>query len=574
MVTHPGYFRRMRRGLLLAWLLAVPAVQAQSVEGLAPVTRTFALTNARIVQAPGRVLERGTVVIQNGLIKAVGPDVAIPFDARQIAADSLVVYAGFIDGLSNAGIPKPKQEENLPRVPQPGNPPNDRAGIQPERHAHALLKPDDNSVEALRKAGFTVTHTVPYGRMLPGSGALILTAGNTPDAMLLRPDAALFAQLEGAQGVYPNTTIGVMAKFRQLYREAQGRRQHEALYATQGTGLERPVYDAVHHAFFPVLDGTQPVLFLAETALDVHRALRLQQDLGFPMMLAGLNAGFERLDALKTANLPLFVTLQLPKEPKKASQDTTLAYDPGFRSQGYQDVEAERRNLALRQQQAWAQYAANAATLHQAGLRFGFATMGVKPDEVHQNLRTMIRHGLPEDAALAALTTTPATLLGLADRLGTVEPGKIANLVVTTGPYFEEKSQIRYVFVDGQLFTYEVKKASAKTTSDSTAAPVNPVGTWDYTATTPDGETSGTLTLTGSADNLAGSLTLEVLPGPATLEHLAFDDNTLTFSFDAGQPGQAKASLTFNADTFSGTFEFSGMGSIPVSGTRTGGPDS
>jgi imidazolonepropionase-like amidohydrolase len=561
------------RWLLLALLLVAPALQAQPVEGLAPVTRTFALTNARIVQAPGRVIERGTVVVRNGLIQAVGPNVPIPFDARPIAADSLVVYAGFIDGLSNAGIPKPKQEENLPRVPQPGNPPNDRAGIQPERQAHTLLKPDDNSVEALRKAGFTLTHTVPYGRMLPGSGALIFTAGATPDAMLLRPSAALFAQLTGAQGVYPNTTIGVMAKFRQLYREAAGRRQHETLYAAQGAGLERPVYDAVHHAFFPVLAGTQPVLFLAETALDLHRALRLQQDLGFPMMLAGLNEGFERIDALRAANLPLFVTLQLPKEPKTEAKDSTLTYNPGFRTQGHQDVEAERKNLALRQQQAWKQQAANAATLHQAGLRFGFATMGTKPDEVHKNLRTMIQHGLPEDVALAALTTTPAALLGLEDRLGTVEVGKIANLVVTTGPYFEEKSQIRYVFVDGHLFTYEVKKASEKARSDSTAAPVNPVGTWDYTVTTPDGEGNGTLTLTGTPDNLAGSLTLDVLPGPATLENLSFDDNTLSFTFDAGQPGQVKASISFNADTFSGTFEVSGMGGVPVSGTRTSGPD-
>src|SRR5690606_17892764 len=124
----------------------------------------------------------------------------------------------FIDALSHAGVPRPEAERGRPApVRDPGHPSPERAGIQPQRSAHLLLDAGDASLAALRRAGFTLAHSVPYGGMLPGTGALITLAGDDAADLVLRPDVSLFARMQGARGVYPATPMGVMAKLRQLF---------------------------------------------------------------------------------------------------------------------------------------------------------------------------------------------------------------------------------------------------------------------------------------------------------------------------------------------------------------------
>jgi imidazolonepropionase-like amidohydrolase len=248
-------------------------LHAQPSNEVPTVTRTYALENIRIVQAPSRVIEKGTVLVRDGLIAEVGPAVTIPFDAERIDGDSLIVYAGFIDGLSHAGIPAPPEDRsgpggaNLNRA----NPTNEQAGIQPDRAAPDLIDPKDKAIEELRKAGFTAAHGVPRGQMLPGSGALVLLAGDDANDMVVKRDVSMFAQIEGANRVYPATPMGVMAKMRQLYREASRRQQIESDYAANATGMIRPEYDPVYYAFFPVIEGDLPVYFYTADALDIYR---------------------------------------------------------------------------------------------------------------------------------------------------------------------------------------------------------------------------------------------------------------------------------------------------------------
>lgn len=583
--------------LLAALLLTPHLAPAQPSDDVPQVTRTYALVNARVVQAPGRVLDRATVVVRDGLITVVGPDAAIPFDAERLAADSLTIYAGFIDGLSHAGLAKPKEEQNQDRPDNPGLPPNDQAGIQPERDVRTLLDPAEKSLEALRKAGFTAAHVVPYGRMLPGSGAVILLAGDDANALVFKGDASLFAQFTPARRMYPGTDMAVMAKLRQLYREAKRRQLMEKLYAEDPTGLERPEYDPVHYALFPVLDGDRPLFFHTEDALDLHRALDLQKNLGFPLVLTGLSQSFEAVEALQQANVPLLLTLDLPEAPKKSGGDQkpdaapdstaaeeaaaptdapgelpealTSAYDPDFRATSYQDVEAEKKNLEARQEMEREKYYATAATLSEAGLTFGFTTLDAKPEDVMKNLRTMVENGLSEDAALAALTTNPADILGVSASMGTVDPGKMGNLVVMTGPLFEEKTQIRYVFIDGQKFEIEAKKKAAP--SDPNAV-VNPAGTWSYTVESPDGEVAGTLTITGNSGRLSGSIETPLSPDPIALDNIELDGNLLTFSFNAGPMGTISANVTLDGDSLDGSVSGADFAGLPMTGTRTSGP--
>ncbi len=589
-------FRLLVLFCLVSLLPPQASAQDTQEETVPRATQTIAIEGARIVQAPGQVIERGTVVMRDGLILAVGRDVAVPFDAARLDGDSLVVYAGFIDGLSHVGLEKPKEQGRV-EVKDPGNPPDDVAGLTPYQDARPLLKPDDGSIDKLRKAGFTAAHVVPYGNVLPGTGALVLLAGDDPNTMVLDGDLGLFARFDTRRGVYPSTPMGVIAVMRQLYREAARRQEVAALYDQNPAGLSRPAYDPKYEAFYPVVQGAKPVYFYTEGALETHRALALRQELGFDLVLAGLNESFEVVDALKEADVPLLLSLDLP-EDKAAKRDTSKASIPtaadtltvenveaasdsaktvtseapgsffvhDFRTRSFRDVTKEKENLEARQALARQAYAATAAELHAAGLPFGFTTLEANPQDLHKNLRAMVEAGLPEDAALAALTTNAAEILGLSRRMGTVEPGKMANLVVTTGPLFEEDTKVRYVFVEGRQFKYETKK-----TLPANGTPVNPAGTWSFTVPSPDGDVTGTLTLTGNPGNLSGTLTADVLPEPAQLEGVELDGNELTFAFEGGSYGRITAEVTLVGDTFAGTIEVGGD-SLPISGTRTDGP--
>lgn len=475
---------------LLALLAAAPlllvAQPRDAQPEVGPVTRTFAIRNARIVQGPGRVIERGTVLVRDGLITAVGTNITIPFDAEIIEGDSMVVYAGFIDGMSNAGVAKPKDEPTYDRVPSPGNPPNDRAGIQPERDVRTMLTNNDPLLDSLRAAGFTVAQTVPRGQMLPGAGAIISLGGDSPNGMVIRGGSALFAQFVPAvNDVYPATTFAIMAKWRNLYTNAKQRRTQAEAYGKSPGGMERPTWDVTTAAFFPVVAGQQPVLFRVDDALDVRRVLHLQKDLGFRLILAGLKEGWDAEETLNNANLPLFLSLDFPQaeaEKKEGDNADSLSTakdstataastlpNPLHRTQRPEDVAMEQKALKAKQASSRATFYANAGRMHRAGVKFGFSTFGAAAGKLRENIRTAIEHGLPEDAALAALTTEPARMLGLEQSLGTVDPGKIANLVVTKGSWFAKESPVRYVFVDGRKYEYEAPKGKEK--KDSTTTP-------------------------------------------------------------------------------------------------------
>lgn len=553
------------------------ATHAQDYE-VPTVTDTYALENARVVQAPGQVLESATIVVRDGVIEAVGEDAEVPYDARSIEADSLVVYAGFIDGLSHAGVEMPDEEDE--EVDDPGNPPPDAAGIQPDRSVRPLLMPDESDLASLRKAGFTAGHVVPEGGMLPGTSAHIFYGGETANDMMLAPKPTLFAQIQTASGyVYPATDMAVIAKMRQLYREAERRQELEAAYERDPTGRPQPPSDPQHTALFSVLDGEQPLAVYADGALSLHRILSLREELDFPLILAGLADSHRMIDALRGADAPLFLTLDLPDEPKRsADQDTTVVdttdqpseyYEPDLRTPSQEAMDEEETNLELRHALERQKYLETAATLHDEGFEFGFTTREAKPGDVRENLRTMIDQGLPEQTALAALTTRPAAQLGLDDRLGTVEEGKIANLVVTDGSYFSEDTKVQHVFVDGQLYDYSSDEAEeGEVTADVSAV----VGTWSYTLETPRGDRSGTLTIEGDqSSGLEG--TIKGSEGDAQeLQSISFDGTTLSFTIPSSEGPTLSVSVTIEGDTFEGTVSTPGP-SLTITGERTSTPD-
>lgn len=528
---------RLRSVFMLLLTLCTLQLSAQSdPTGKSAVTRTYAITNATVIQSPGQQMTGATVVIKDGLIQAVGTNASVPGDAQVIDGTDLYIYAAFIDGMSNTGAKRPKAMER-PRNLFTPDPPNDFAGITPENSITSQLDIGSSSIESMRKAGFAVSHSVPYGRMLPGSGSLLLlTNAEHMDDLIMEKDVSLFAQFLGAPGAYPNNYLGMMAKWRNLYRNAVQDKQHVEMYEDNPSGLPRPTNDRVSQAFFPVIAKQKSVFFDVDAMLKIRRAMRLQDDLGFNLMVGGVEQAWELADEFKANNVAVFLSLDVPDKPKDSKDD---------------DKSEEVAALEARRMEFYTKHVTQAKVLKDAGVSFGFSTKGTRASKVKDNVMVYIENGLSEDDALAALTTNPASILGISAMTGTVESGKMANLMVSTAPYFTKDSQVKMMFVDGEKFEYEVKKKKAKKKDDSaeeeksdeapaTAAANDPLaGTWSFSFTTPGGEQNGKMIIKKEEDGYSGVLTSDDGSPDNDMDNISYRDGNLSFSFAVDAGGQS-----------------------------------
>jgi len=547
---------RLHLVLLLSFTVLQTSLLAQSdPTGTSAVTSTYAITNATVITMPGSEMKDATVVVKNGLIMGVGNNVSIPDDAEVIDGTGLYVYPAFIDGMSNTGAKRP---ESLPR---PRNlftpdPPNDYAGITPENSVISQIDIASSSITNMRKVGFAISHSVPYGRMLPGSGSLLLlNAATHMDDIILAKDVALYAQWVGAPGAYPGNILGIMAKWRTLYRNAENHKKHTELYAQNPAGLPRPVNDRVSLAFHPVIGKTKPVMFDVSSMLDVRRAMRLQNDLGFDLIVSGVKQAWDLVDELKATGTPIFLSLDLPDKPKDAKGD---------------DVSDEVKALEARRMEFYNTYVEQAAVLQAAGIKFGFSIRGTSASKVKKNVMTLIENGLSESDALAALTTNPASMLGIDQVAGSIENGKMANLMVSTAPYFTKDSQIKMMFVDGTRHDYEVKEKKAKKDTDTAEAEETPatggdvlVGTWSYELVTPGEPQGGKMIIKKEDGKYSGVLTSNDGSPDNDMNNINFRDGQLTFDFDIDAGGQSVTVVV--EGSISGT-EYDAEASVSVGG--------
>ena len=564
--------------LLTLLLLLVMSSISFAQETLSPVTKTFAIKDAHIIQKPGQIIEHGTIIIQNGLIHSVGKNIPIPANAKVLAADSMFVYAGFIDGISHTGIPQPeaKKGESGRSRRQKGdaNPSYEKAGIQPQLQVRDLLNPKDKSIDAMRQLGYTAAHVVPRGKMLPGGGSLLLLNGQEADNFIYSDNVSLFSQLEGTGSAYPATLIAVMSKFRELYQQAKQTKTNERNYKSNPTGKARPSQDRVLQAFYPVIDKTQPIYFEAANVKDIHRVFTLQKELGFPLVLADVKQGWHLADKIKASRTPVFLSLSLPKDKaKKGKTDKDKGDKKGGekkenekKTEKKQKKEKELTPFQKKQQAALKQYNAQAATFQDKGISFGFTSINTKATDIRSNLRTMIKHGLEEATAIAALTTYPAQQLGVSKSMGTLEKGKLANLVISDKSYFEEKSNVRFVIVEGKVYTYEVKKKK----KSAGGAAVKVAGTWNYSISIPGTAANGVLVLKEEGGNISGTINNDLAEGDEAIQDAVVDGNELTFTVPVDESTGAKAemTITINGDTMEGSVSIPEMGTFDVEGQR------
>jgi hypothetical protein len=431
-----------RRGIgvlaIIAWACAARG------EGGEP--RYYAIKNARIVPVSGAVIENGTVVVAKGLIAAVGTNVTIPPEAWVIDGSGLTVYPGLIDAGTNLGLPPEEGAEQAGaagggrgrRRASPTGPiatgPEDRPGTSPWRVAADELKTDDKRIETWRNAGFTTALTMPDGGIFPGQATVIDLAGERAGDYVVHAMATLPISLKPTDGwfTFPDSLMGTIGYVRQVFDDTAWYAQAEPMYEANPTKAERLPYDRTEATLHHALERNEIILVPGNNSVQILRALRLANEWKIRAVLYGGQQGYEVTDALAAGKIPVLVSLKWPERAKDA--------DP--------DGEQTLRELRFRDRAP-----GTPAALAKAGVKFAFCSDGLsEPKDIFKSVKKATDAGLSPDAALRALTLDAADILGLGDRMGSIAPGKIANLVVTDGDIFGEKTKVKDVFVDGNWF--------------------------------------------------------------------------------------------------------------------------
>lgn len=582
-------FRLMKKFFVLLSFLVAVSISLKSqpvIDDLPQVTGCIALINAKVTTAPGKQLQTATIILRNGLITDIGPGISIPADAYRIQADSLYAYAGFIDALSYTAIKEPENPQGggggnqgkRPPVDEDGNPSLADAGITPFQTVRATMEATSKSIQDWRAQGFTLAHIVPRGKMMPGKGSLILLAGKDNDQLLLNENITMYSQWSGAGGgMYPSTVIAMMAKWRELYTNASQLLAHKQSYETTSL-VARPVYNQAHEALLPVVKKEMPVFFRARGVKDISRALELQKDLGMRMVIADAEEAYYLKEHFKNPNVQLVLSLKLPeekssqKEVKKddeAKQDSTAIDKP---------IDPEKADFEKKRAESLKAHRSQAAEIEKAGIPFAFSTIGIKPGDFRKNLQLILENGLSTDAALASLTTVPAKLLGIDRRCGTLEKGKMANLVVTNKPLFEKETAIRYTIIEGKVYEYEVKEKEKKKKSESSSSSAHALaGKWSYVIETPDQKREGTFTFDVEDNDITGQIfNSDISSGDNDLDDLVFDGKKLSFGYQLDLEGQIldlEFDLTINETTFEGQVSVANFGTFPIHGEKISKPN-
>ncbi len=464
--------RRILCGLIVA-AVVLPVLFAQKPSSLRP--SVFAVRDARVVTEPGKVLPKATVVVRDGLIEAVGPDAKVPPDAVVIDGDGLTVYAGFIDALSHWGFDPalrrseigPPAEEDYASEALAATKPDNRKGVTPEFNVATALRLEEDAANGWRSAGFTAHLVAPEGGLLVGQSALVSLNGRTPRDAVLRANVAQHAALRVPPGDgYPRSLMGAVAHARQTLLDAGHYRRLWDAFEKSNGGVRRPPFDESLAELGPALEGKTPVVFDADSRDAVHRALDFAEEFKFRPILAGGADAWKVADRLKEKQVPVLLRINFTEQPQ-ARLGRRPASGPFYEPTTNPEAEkAIPKRVLEDQQRQMKDDVRNAAVLQQAGVLLAFSTGGQpgdKPwDKFRENLRKAIAEGLSPDAALAALTTNPAKILGVEKQLGTVTAGKAAHLVVTDGDFHAADTQIRYVFSDGVRFEFDFKPKAKK----------------------------------------------------------------------------------------------------------------
>jgi len=388
---------------------------------------TYVIRNAHIVTVSGAEIDNGTIVISGGKIAAVGADVSAPAGAKEIDGKGLTVYPGMIDLGTNMG---------LIEIPTgvPGSVDDQELGdMNPNVAAVWSVNPHSTHIAVTRVGGVTNALSLPSGGIISGQGAFLNLFGSSPREMALVPEAVLMVEFPriggGGFGFGGGGNISPEAitqrdrrieELRKIFRDAEAYGRAQDAYRKDPKSVQRPVTDLKLAALVPYARGERPVIFRAEREREIRAAIRFAEELKLKPIIIGASEGWKVATFLKEKNVPVIL-------------DGTL-------------------NLPLREDDAYDSLYENASKLQAAGVRFCISTgdSGAHVRDLPFNAGMAAAFGLPKAEALKSVTLYPAQILGVADRLGSIEPGKIANIVITDGDLLEARTNVRYLFIGGR----------------------------------------------------------------------------------------------------------------------------
>ncbi|HJQ33719.1 MAG TPA: amidohydrolase family protein [Pyrinomonadaceae bacterium] len=421
--------------LAVALLLVLPfAARAQDTDRADPSMTntpapTYVIRNARVVTVSGAEMENASVVISGGRIAAVGANVSAPAGAQEIDARGLTVYPGMIDLGTQMGLNEVSSVGATIDT-------NELGDMNPNAAAVWAVNPSSSHIAVTRVEGVTSVLSLPSGGVISGQAAFINLAGTTPREMAVVPTAALlvnfpvigggggFAAFQLAQQGITQDAITArdrrVEELRRMLRDAEAYGRAQDAYAKDPKSVPRPPSDVKLAALVPYVRGERPVIFRAERDRDIRAAVRFAEEMKLKAVIIGGSESGRAAQFLKEHNVPVIL-------------DSVL-------------------NMPLREDDPYDSLFENASKLQAAGVPFCISTgdSGAHVRDLPFHAGMAAAYGLPKGEALKAVTLYPAQILGVADRVGSVEQGKLANLVVTDGDLLEARTHVRYLFINGR----------------------------------------------------------------------------------------------------------------------------
>lgn len=534
--------KRLRLGLLIGLVFLLFFIHSTLLPTEA-IHKVWAIKDCKIVPVTGPTIKKGVVVIRNGLIEAAGSNVPLPSDAEVINGETFSVYPGFIDTLGTFILKMPQEKHDSSKMYSGKYTDKDR-GITPELKAFDYVNLSKATLTKYHKQGITAVHMLPQRGIFTGQASMFsLSNADKNKAVLLKDTWLGIGFSAGGFNTYPGSLMGIIAFLRQEFADVAYFRMHKSRWLKEMKGVPRPEYNARCETILPYARSEKSVVFLCDSQHAIRRAIKLGNQLGLRYVI--LDSGgeaFKIIPELKKNKVKVLLTLTF-KTPA-TSIHNRMGKD-----------ERTRAETEI--------YPKNAAKLAKAGIPFAFSSIGTNdPGKFIKAVKTTIEHGLSPGDALKALTIDAAYILGVDKALGSIEPGKIANLLISEGDVLDKETKIKYVFADGTKFDMKAKaEPGAKPT-------VNITGRWEIMTL---GSMRRKVTMEFKQDE--ASVSGRMISQRGTFE---FEDGTvsgnefsleITLSF-GGTDIDLYYSGIVEGDTMSGTVTFGTYGSAEFTGKR------
>ncbi len=410
-------------------LSALANAQTPSTEPIDGIRNTanppVAIINAKIVPSSGKVIDRGTILIRDGKIVEVGTQVNLPAGTRKVDADGKWIYPGMIDAYCEVSIEAPAESLGVPYW---------NTNVTPQFSIANHYRPNAEQLTKLRKAGITSILAAPSQGIIRGTSSVVSTNEAEVDQLLIASDVAghvrLTVSFGAGRGGYPSSPMGAVALARQAMLDADWYRKAWQAYRSQPS-LPQPENNSALAAISQWIESSKPIIFDTQNEQSAMRADQYAREFGLPAILLGSGREYRLVDRVAALNRPLIIPVNFPKAPNVSTPEIAS-------------------NVTLQDMMHWELAPENPGKLVKAGAQVAITTHGLQdPSEWRSQLRIAIQRGMSAEAALDAVTSTPAKMLGVDQVLGSIAPGKWASLMIADGELFDEKTKIDETWVQG-----------------------------------------------------------------------------------------------------------------------------